>query len=156
VLVALLCVGLGTAAAVIGPDLLRVRRESNERAAVEALREIVRAQVAYHEDDGDGDGEHTFGSLGQLGVSGQLEPDLASGLQHRYTFEVAVSTAAPEARWMATASPISPGNDGARYFVTNHTGAVYFRHGRPFRLDLNRCEFPPDAFPIGQLGPRFH
>ena len=151
-LVALLCVVSGVSAAVVGPSVVRVRKEANEKAAVEALQAIAKAQLAFQEQDMDSDGTPNFATLGELSKTGQLSPDLASGLQHQYLFEVGVSGAFPNERWLATASPITPGKQRVLYFATNHTGAIYFRQGRPFPLDLNRCEFPSDALPLGALG----
>ena len=151
-LVALLCVVSGISAAVIGPSMVRVRKEANEKAAVDALQAIAKAQITFQEQDLDSDGVSNFATLGDLSKTGQLNPDLASGLQHQYVFEVGVSGSFPLERWLATASPITPGKQGALYFAANHTGAIYFRQGRPFPLDLNRCEFPSDALPLGALG----
>lgn len=151
-LVALLCVVSGISAAVVGPSVARVRKEANEKAAVDALQAIAKAQSAFQEQDLDSDGTPNFATLGDLSKTGQLNPDLASGLQHQYLFEVGVSGSFPQERWLATASPIAPGKQGAVYFAANHTGAIYFRQGGPFPLDLNRCEFPSDALPLGALG----
>jgi hypothetical protein len=149
VLVALTCVISGIGAALVGPSAARVRRQANETTAIESLRAIVAAEVAFKQKDLDGDGVKNFATLGQLGTSGQLQPDLASGLRDLYVFEVGVSSVAPKERWMATATPISPELSGARYFAVNHSGAVYYRAGRPFPLDLVFCELPTGAVPVG-------
>lgn len=149
VLVALTCVVSGIGVALVGPSTARVRRQANETTAIESLRAIAAAQIAFKDQDLDGDGVQNFATLGQLGMSGQLEPDLASGLHNLYVFEVGVAELASTERWMATATPISPEQSGARNFVVNHTGSIRYRAGRAFLLDLKTCEFPPGAIPVG-------
>ena len=150
VLVALVCVVTGISTAIVGPSAAKVRRDANERSAITALQIIGEAQGAFLQRDDAAD-SGAFGALNELAETTTLDPDLASGLQNQYVFEVGVSGAYPGERWMATASPLSPGKSGRHYFAINHTGAIYFRRGQPFQLDLNRCEFPPDALPVGMM-----
>jgi hypothetical protein len=147
VLVALGCVVTGISAAIVGPSAAKVRRDTNERGAITALQTIGKAEQSFFQ----GADPKAFAALGELAETSLLEPDLASGLQNQYVFEVGVSGSFPGERWMATATPLSPGKSGENYFAINHTGAIYFRRGQPFQLDLHRCEFPPDAHPIGLL-----
>jgi hypothetical protein len=148
VLVALACVVTGISTAIVGPSAAKVRRDTNELGAITALQAIRDAEETFLESAAE---PKSYGALGDLAGTTLLEPDLASGLQDQYVFEVGVSSAFPGERWMATATPLSPGKSGEHYFAINHTGAIYFRQGQPFQLDLNRCEFPPDAHPIGML-----
>jgi len=150
VLVALLCVVCGVAAAIAAPSLIRVKKESNESAAIDALRAIAASQVQFRARDMEGDGVADYAALGELGAARLVDPDLASGLRQGYVFEVSPSDAEPEKRWMAVAAPMAPGRTGDRYFATNHTGAVYYRESRPFTIDLYRAEMPPDALPLGK------
>jgi hypothetical protein len=154
VLVAMTCVVTGIGAAIVGPNAVKVRRQANESAAIESLRTIVAAELAFQEQDLDRDGARNFATLDQLGTTRRLDPDLASGLQHRYVFEVGVSGPLPTERWMATASPVGLERSSGRHFATNHTGAIYFKVGHPFKLDLDTCEFPVDASPVGAELPR--
>ncbi len=148
VLVALLCVVGSILATAAMPNLVRAEKARNESAAVTALRAIAAAQERFRAEDGDGDGVADYGDLGELGRAHLLDPSLVTGIQEGYLFEVGASRVDPERRFLATASPMAPGQSGERYFAINHAGAVYVRAGRAFPLDLLGCELPGDATPL--------
>lgn len=53
--------------------------------------------------------------------------------------------------WMAVAKPEEPGVTGDRYFVTNHTGIIYYTGSQGGAFGLNgACEIPPNAVPVGK------
>lgn len=52
-------------------------------------------------------------------------------------------------KWMAVASPVTPGVTGHRWFVTNYRGVVYYSADGPFQLDPS-CEIPAHALPVGK------
>lgn len=149
VLVALLCVVGSIVATAALPNLVRAEKARSEAAAVTALRAIAAAQERFRAEDADGDGLADYGDLGELGQARLLEPSLVTGIHAGYLFEVAASRVDPTRRYLATATPMSPGQSGDRFFAINQAGAVYVRASRAFPLDLLRCELPGDAEPLG-------
>lgn len=149
VLLALLCVVGSIVAATATPNLLRAEKARNEAAAVAALRAVVAAQEAFRAADPDRNGVADYGDLAQLGTAHLLDPGLVTGIHEGYQLEVAASRLDPERRWIAVASPLTPGHTGDRYFAVNQAGAVHARTSRPFPLDVLNCELPGDARPVG-------
>ncbi|RMG18302.1 MAG: hypothetical protein D6731_02335 [Planctomycetota bacterium] len=147
VLVALACVAAIIAASAVSDGAAKLRRGTDEREVVAELRRLAEAQQRFQERDPDGDGRPDFGTLAELGQAGLIGPDLASGLAHRFVFQVGVSVTAPEERWLAIASPMDPDPNQSRYYAVNHTGAVY-RSYAAIPLDRHRCEFPATAVPV--------
>lgn len=149
VLLGLLCVVGSILATAAMPNLVRAEKASNEARAVAALRAIAAAQERFRAEDVDGDGAADYGDLGELGQARLLDSSLVTGIQEGYLFEVAASRTDPTRRYLATATPIAPGQSGDRFFAINHAGAVYVRASRAFPLDLLTCELPGDAEPLG-------
>jgi len=147
VLLCVVCVLGGTVATVAVPTYLDQARRRNEEGAVAALEAIRSAQerlAAAPRPDGEG-----FGDLGALGRADLIDDELQTGIRGGYKFEVAVSPATPTEAWIAVATPIAPGKTGDKYFVTNHTGEIYYRVSQPIPLDSRTCAPPPDAMPLG-------
>ncbi|MCO5171889.1 MAG: zinc ribbon domain-containing protein [Planctomycetes bacterium] len=149
VLLALLCVVGSIVATAAAPGLQRAETARNEAAAVAALRAVVAAQEAFRSSDPDRNGVADFGDLAQLGAAHLLDPGLVTGIHEGYQLEVAASRTEPRLRWIAVASPLTPGRTGDRFFAVNHAGAVHVRTSRPFPLDVIGCELPGDARPVG-------
>lgn len=148
VLLALMCVVGSILVTAALPNLLRAEKARNETAAIAALRAIAAAEDTFRTSDAERDGAPDYGDLGELGTAHLLEPDLVTGIQGGYLFEVAASRTDPGRRFFATATPIAPGETGDRYFAVNHAGAIYVRQARPFPLDLLGCDMPGDATPL--------
>ena len=147
-LLLLLLLVSGVAAAVAHPALARMRRRHNEREAVAALRAIVSAQ-ARHRSEAAPVADGAYADMSALARAQLVDRELATGIKDGYQFTVVACDLAPGERWIAIATPKDPGRSGDRHFAVNHTGAVYSL-GRPFPLDTQRCELPPDAVPLGE------
>lgn len=148
-LLLLLFVVAGVTAAAAHPALAQMRRRWNEREAVASLRAVAAAQTRLREGGGEGETTHEYGDMTALARAQLLERELATGIKDGYKFTVAACDLAPAERWLAIAEPKEPGQSGGRHFAVNHTGAIYSL-GRPFPLDTQRCELPPDAVPLGE------
>mgnify|MGYP006281622053 FL=1 len=136
----MLVVGIiGIIAAIALPNLLRSRLQANEGVAIENLRVIASAQVAYNA------AKRTYGTFEQLisedegAGTGFLDNTWSEGVEktgYRYTMEQADTT-----NFVCLSEPVSPGATGERYFRIDSTGIVRFSKAGPP---------DPDAPPIGQ------
>jgi type IV pilus assembly protein PilA len=136
-------------AAIAIPNLIEARKHGNEAAAIGGLRTLCTAQVLYREGDKDGDGKLNYApGLAQLGATSLIDPILAGGLKQGYRYQLAASSAAPERRWVAVASPMTPGTTGDRHFMVDQDGVVY-ESPTPFPLDPDASSPPPTAQPVG-------
>lgn len=140
---------IGMIAAVAVPNLIDARRHGNEAAAIGALKTIYTAEVLYREGDKDQDGLLDYGDLQELSDASLVDSVLGSGRRQGYVFQVAVSPTAPEDAWMATASPMTPGTTGTRYFMINQDGVIYHSTTAPFAITPD-CAPPPGALPVGR------
>lgn len=133
-----------------GEGLGEARRAGNEAAAIGALKTISTAQALFREGDKDGNGELDYaGDLQALGDTQLIDSVLAGGSKQGYRFELCRGAAAKEFLWMAVASPIEPGETGARHFAVNHEGVVYYRTDGPFQLDRQECKIEGGT-PVGR------
>ncbi|MCO5168810.1 MAG: hypothetical protein M9894_20920 [Planctomycetes bacterium] len=113
--------------------------KQNGRRAVTALTRIAEAQSVLRLDR-DGDGVMEFGTLEDLRAAGLItDDDLPPG----YAVEVRPSPARPQYRWIAVATPLTPGETGDRTYVVNHAGTVWALDG-PVAVD-DDCAIPPGA-----------
>jgi len=126
------------------------RLHSNESAAVGALKSIASSQMLFREADKENDEVFDYGTLAELGATGLISAELATGTAHGYAFEVHVSAEKPESEWIAAARPLEPGRTGGRYFCIDHEGVVYYRTDEPFRVGPQRCAVPEGAQPVGR------
>lgn len=117
-----------------------------EARAVGALKTIDTSQTRFRDEDKDGDGRLEYAaSTYELGAAGLLDAHLGAGVKEGYVFRVLRSTSTPELLWIAAADPLLPGRRGARRFITNQAGVVYYRHvegGAPVPLDAETCRIP--------------
>lgn len=112
-------------AAIAIPNLLRSKMAANEASAVGSLRTMNTASVSY---------STTYGNyppaLPSLGPSSSptsttadlIDSALASGTKSGYSFTF--TTASPYQQYSITASPITPGVTGQRYFYTDQSGVI--------------------------------
>lgn len=111
-------------AAIATPNLLRARASANEASAISALRILVAAQSRFREVDMEGDGARDYAeSIDELAKAGAIDPVLGSGEKHGYTFVIADGSIF---NWRGTASPVTPGKSGNRYFFVDESGVVRF------------------------------
>ena len=115
-------------------------RSENEEGAFRVLRAIQMAQSRFLEVN---KGTTYAKDLGALVQAGFLHKKLTNGVFRGYRFRVSRDSEAPEYKWIAVASPVTPGVTGNRHFTTNHEGPVYHSL-RPFRLTPN-CEIDSKA-----------
>ena len=119
-------------AAIAIPNLMRSKMTANEAAAVETLRTLNASTVMY---------SMTYGgfphNLSDLGPSGSSTPGsagadlidsvLASGVKSGYLFTYTVGSADPRGNVLSytiSASPVTPGTTGQRYFYTDQSGTI--------------------------------
>lgn len=79
-----------------------------------------------------------------------IDAVLGSGSRQGYLFEATYGATTSEFIWFGTATPISPGTTGDRYFATNHEGVTYYTSGSPFVLNSVDCQIPPGVQPVGR------
>jgi type IV pilus assembly protein PilA len=119
-------------AAIAIPNLMRSKMSANEAAAVEALRTLNSIAVMY---------SMTYGgfphAISDLGPSSSSQPSssaadlidsvLATGVKSGYRFAYTVSSVDPSGNVLGygiTASPVTPGQTGQRYFFTDQSGTI--------------------------------
>jgi hypothetical protein len=144
-----LCGFVAVIAAIAIPNLIEARKHGNEAAAIGALKTINTAQALFRESDREADGLLDYGSLTELSDATFVDPVLGGGQKQGYMFQSVASPTTPEFLWMATATPMTPGKTGDRYFVTNHAGVIYYSNDAPFSITPD-CEIPPNAVPVGR------
>lgn len=136
---------IGIIAAIAIPGLLRARMSGNEASAAGSLRAILSAQQTYHSSCGNGFYVSQLPMLGlaPAGSVAFLSPDLSAAVTvdksgYRITMtQGSEATAAPAqgcntvpaadlvTSYYATASPLSPGLSGGRFFWTNALATIY-------------------------------
>ena len=128
-------------AAIAIPNLLRSKIAANEASAVGSLRTLNTASVSY---------STSYGSypqaLASLGPSTSptsttadlIDSALVTGSKSGYQFTYSSPT--PYQQYSITASPITPGVTGQRYFFTDQSGVI--------RVNLSQIAASSDK-PIG-------
>jgi prepilin-type N-terminal cleavage/methylation domain-containing protein len=126
-------VTIGIVAAISIPNLLVIKRLTNEASAIQSLRVIGMSQHLYQASIGGG----KFATLTQLKNSGYINPVLGTApfRKDRYLFEMDVLAADPatglSARFNARARPLNHTiiqpllGAGTRDFGTNELGRIY-------------------------------
>jgi type II secretory pathway pseudopilin PulG len=108
-------------AAVAIPNLLAAKKTANEAAAISALRTISTAQTRYRLRFG------TYAPLATLVTSSVIDDSFGDAQRNGYLF--AEPGAVTAFVWATTASPLSPGVTGDRYFFVDESGVIRFRDG---------------------------
>jgi type IV pilus assembly protein PilA len=122
------------------PGLLRNRLSANETSAINTVRVLSSAQVAFAASCGGGGYAADLTALGTAptGSVSFIQADVATGSKAGYTFTVFNATSAQVMAQAATcnnaansymeffadAAPTTPGTTGVRYFATNQTGLI--------------------------------
>jgi prepilin-type N-terminal cleavage/methylation domain-containing protein len=112
------------------PNLLQSRKGANEAAAVGGLRTLFQAEEMFRDEDMDHDGVLEYATSFQtLVVHGALiDQTLATGTKQGYVYSI---LEADQFAFQATASPVSPGQSGDRYFFIDDSGALRFNDAQP-------------------------
>jgi type IV pilus assembly protein PilA len=119
-------------AAIAIPNFINSRMRSNETSAVQSLRNISTAQVAYSTMWGMGFAD-SMAKLSGNGVivdqnnAGLIDQTLAAGLKSGYVFTL--TPGAPDSQgnvgtYSVTADPQIPGSSGVRHFYTDQTFVI--------------------------------
>jgi type IV pilus assembly protein PilA len=145
-----MCCIVSIIAAIAIPNLIEARKHGNEASAIGALKTINTSQTLFREGDKEGDMTLDYaGSLAELSAATLIDGVLGTGVKQGYVFQVAASPTTPEFLWMAVASPMTPGTTGDRYFVTNHSGVIFYSNTAPFPITPD-CAIPSNAVPVGR------
>jgi prepilin-type N-terminal cleavage/methylation domain-containing protein len=128
-------------AAIAIPNLLRSKIAANESSAVGSLRSLNTASVSYNTSYG-----NFPPALASLGPSTSptsttadlIDSALVTGQKSGYQFTYTSPT--PYQQYSITASPITPGVTGQRYFFTDQSGVI--------RVNLSQIAASSDK-PIG-------
>jgi type IV pilus assembly protein PilA len=118
-------------AAIAIPNLIKSKMAANEASAVGSLRTITTAEIAYST------ACPTIGFAATLtelntsavcqGGTNQIDITLSKGTKSGYTFPVTLTTTGtPISTFSETASPVSPGSSGTRYFFVDQTGVIRY------------------------------
>ena len=115
------------------PNLLAARRQTNETAAVAAIRAINTAQISYNSAYPSVGYATTLAALGGTacapptsGSACLIDSQIASGRKHGYTFTIVGATGTPAATYQIIASPDVPNQTGVRYFCSFADGVGRF------------------------------
>ena len=136
-------------AAIAIPNLIEARKSGNEASAIGALKTIGTSQTLFREGDKDTNDTLDYGSLGALLTANLIDEVLGGGSKQGYGFVAATSTATPEFLWQATATPLSLGTTGDRYFFTNQSGVIYYSRS-VIATDPASCAAPTTIKPVGK------
>lgn len=112
-------------AAIAVPNLLRMRMQANEGAAIENLRTVAQAQFGHHA------ARHTFGDFealtSEIDGPGTSFLDLSWNegvIRSGYVFSI---TASNDTSFIAHADPAEPGVTGRRFFRVDVSGVIRYR-----------------------------
>jgi len=127
-------------AAIAIPNLLRSRIAANEASAVGSLRTLNTAEVTYNTTYPSAGFACTLGVLGppsgttsvSSANAGLIDSNLAGGVKSGFSFTLPASGACTQTAtgiyttYDITASPVSPGVTGQRYFCTDPSGVIQY------------------------------
>jgi len=127
-------------AAIAIPNLLRSRIAANEASAVGSLRTLNTAEVTYNTTYPSSGFACTLGVLGPPSGStsvssanaGLIDSNLAAGVKSGFSFLLPASSGCTptstgiNTTYDITASPVSPGVTGQRYFCTDPSGVIQY------------------------------
>lgn len=107
---------------------------------IEILGQIAKGQERYRRDFASPDGAHVFGDLAELTRTLCVDSPYLENRRHGFDFVVKPSSAEPDKKWFATATPAAP-TPGDRYYFTDQTGEVRSGYS-PFVVNEETCEAP--------------
>ena len=108
------------------PNLIEARKQTNETAAIGALKSIAGAQAIFREGDKDDNGEKDFGTMAALSVADVLDQVLTTGTRSGFLFTVGPAANGGGALFYSYANPQLLGGSADRSFVSNQAGVVYY------------------------------
>ena len=131
-------------AAIAIPNLLQSKMSANEAAAIAMLEALTESSVMYSTTHGGF--PHTISDLrpsagspaSSSSAADLIDAVLASGVKNGYSFTYAVVASDPSGNVLSysiTASPVTPGATGRRYFFINQTGVIHAEMGRAATAD---------------------
>jgi prepilin-type N-terminal cleavage/methylation domain-containing protein len=159
---------IGIIAAIAVPGLLRARMAGNEASAIGSLRAINSANINYMTNCAGGSGyADTLVILGTPPTSGSgggqpfISPDLGvagtvtkSGYQITYAGPAGITVAACNGAttvsptYFASASPVSAGTSGTRFFGTSESQTVFQHSAAITAISTGGVPTPNTAVPI--------
>lgn len=121
-------------AAIAIPNLLRSRIAANEASAVGSLRTVNTAEIVYNT---------TYPSVGfacslsslappsgstspTSSAAGLIDSTLATGTKSGYSFTMGNCNGTPKSSYQVTATPVSPGVTGQRYFCSDTSAVLQY------------------------------
>lgn len=120
-------------AAIAIPNLLRSRIAANEASAVGSLRTLNSAEITYNTTYPSVGFACSLSTLGPTGsasatstAAGLIDGNLASGTKSGYTFALADCLGTPKYEYQYTATPVTPGVTGQRYFCTDTSAIIQY------------------------------
>jgi type IV pilus assembly protein PilA len=117
-------------AAIAIPNLIKSKMAANEAAAVGALRTLTTAEIAYSTACPSIGFTAALADLSNAttcpGGNNQIDPALATGTKSGYKFVLGGTTGSPIVTFTATASPVTPGSSGTRFFFVDQTGVIRY------------------------------
>lgn len=118
---------VGIIAALAIPNLINARQAAKSASVVSALRLIHSSELSYRQSN------DAYGDLTALGNAGFINDQrLQSGQKAKYTFLVTPDSAAPSARYTATATPSDPSAAAIwRHYFIDQTGIIRYQGGAP-------------------------
>ncbi len=110
---------IGIIAAIAVPNLLQSKAAANEASAISAIRNIVTSHITYSATSGSG---KYAADLVALQNAKLIDSVLGSGTKDGYSFASVGTTST----FTITASPITAGSTGTRYFFSDESGVIRY------------------------------
>ncbi len=111
-------------AAIAIPNLLRARMAANESSAAQTVRLLGTAEIAYSSGH---PGKGYSCDLNELVSAGDLDHEVATGMQHGYSFAIqncAGQPSGPNTKFQIVAYPVGVNRTGVRSFCSEESGIV--------------------------------
>jgi prepilin-type N-terminal cleavage/methylation domain-containing protein len=121
-------------AAIAIPNPMRSRAAANQASAIQSLRMVNTAEVAYSSTYGAGFsstllqlGPPASGASASSAAAGLVDSVLAGGFKSGYAFSYSPGAADPKGNYQGyrvTGSPAQPGTSGSTYYYTDQTDVI--------------------------------
>ncbi len=113
---------IGIIAAIAVPNLLQSKAAANEASAISAIRNIVTSHITYSATVGSGS---YAANLTTLQTAKLIDSVLGSGTKDGYAYV----SGGGAVGFTVTASPLTPGSTGTRYFFSDESGVIRYTTG---------------------------
>ena len=113
---------IGIIAAIAVPNLLQSKSAANEASAISAVRNIVTSHITFSATSGSG---RYAADLPALQAAKLIDSVLGQGTKDGYLFASVGTTST----FTITASPITAGSTGTRYFFSDESGVIRYNTG---------------------------